>query len=127
MSDETVAATKGAKGKKAAGAAKGAKAAGAKAKPKAAPGADAKAKTEGQIARLMVRAVWMQEWSVANPDGKPEDRKKAWAEARQAAVDRNLKTYRRAVNMLSRQGVTMTYTAPAKKEGAAADDEGGED
>lgn len=116
-------------GKKAAGA-EGAKAAGAGRKKE---GGAAKKKEGGefgdpkaisQIARLLVRAIWSQEWSVANPDGQTEQRKAAWKEAREAAVVKNHKTYRRALNSLSRAGVTMTMSEAASKKAAAEDDDG---
>ena len=84
------------------------------------------AKSEGQIGRMLVRAIWGQEWALANPDGKGEDRKAAWLAARDGALEKNLKTYRRALSSLTRSGVTMTLSAVAKKDGAAQED-GGED
>lgn len=84
------------------------------------------AKSEGQIGRMLVRAIWAQEWILANPDGKAEDRKAAWLAARDGALEKNLKTYRRALNSLTRSGVTMTLGAAAGKAGAAQED-GGED
>lgn len=84
------------------------------------------AKPEGHIGRMLVRAIWGQEWALANPDGKGEERKAAWLAARDGALEKNLKTYRRAINSLSRSGVTMTLSAVARKDGADADD-GGED
>ena len=139
MTDETEAAAAagkaaGAKGKNkgagAGGKAKGDGKGGGKGKAAEAGGGDAakaKAKTEGQIARLLVRAVWLQEWSAANPEGKAEDRKEAWKAARDGAIEKHMKPYRRALNMLSRSGVTMTYQAPTAKGGSEGDDEGGED
>lgn len=127
MSDqtETAEATAGAKGKKKAGG--GAKAAG-KAKPAAGAGAGAagqeKSKVEGQVARLLVRAIWLQEWSHANPEGKPEERREAWKTARGGAIEQHLKSYRRALNMLGRSGVTITYEPPVKKSGETGDDDG---
>ena len=84
------------------------------------------AKSEGQIGRMLVRAIWAQEWILANPDGNAEDRKAAWLAARDGALEKNLKTYRRALNSLTRSGVTMTLGAAAGKDGAAQED-GGED
>ena len=67
-------------------------------------------KAEGQIGRMLVRAIWAQEWSLANPDGQGDQRKAAWKEVREAAMEKNLKTYRRALNSLSRSGVTMVLS-----------------
>ena len=79
-------------------------------------------KAEGQIGRMLVRAIWGQEWSLANPDGKGEQRKAAWKAAREGALEKNLKTYRRAINSLSRSGVTMTLSEAAAKANADEDD-----
>ncbi len=125
MSDETetAEATAGAKGKKKAGG--GAKAkAGGKANPAGATAGQEKSKVEGQVARLLVRAIWLQEWAAANPEGKPEDRREAWKAARSGAVEQHLKAYRRALNMLGRSGVTITYQPPEKKAGEGSDDDG---
>ena len=84
------------------------------------------AKSEGQIGRMLVRAIWGQEWALANPDGTGEDRKAAWLAARDGALEKNLKTYRRALSSLTRSGVTMTLGAVPRKDGAAQED-GGED
>ena len=84
------------------------------------------AKSEGQIGRMLVRAIWGQEWLLANPEAKGEERKAAWLAARDGALEKNLKTYRRALNSLTRSGVTMTLSAVAKKDGADKED-GGED
>ncbi len=86
-----------------------------------AKGGDGKGKVEGQIGRMLVRAIWAQEWSLANPEGKGEDRKAAWKDAREAAMEKNLKTYRRAINTLTRGGVTMTLSEVAAKAGEDAD------
>ena len=120
---EVGAAAKGKGDKKAAGAGM-AKAGGAgKGKNKAA--GDGNAKVEGQIGRMLVRAIWAQEWSQANPDGQAEQRKAAWKETREAAMERNLKPYRRAINALSRSGVAMTLSETAAK--ANDEDDGSED
>ncbi len=72
-----------------------------------------KSGADGQIGRMLVRAIWAQEWSAANPGGKGEARKAAWKDARSAAMEKNLKAYRRAIASLARSGVTMTLTAGA--------------
>lgn len=112
-------------GKAAGGKAGGAKA-GAAARAKKAGGATSNAKVEGQIGRMLVRAIWAQEWSLANPDGKGEQRKAAWKDAREAAMEKSLKPYRRALGSLARSGVTMTISEAAAKE-ADSEDDGGED
>ena len=71
---------------------------------------------DGQFGRMLVRAIWVQEWSLANPDGKGEARKAAWKDARSAAMEKNLKSYRRAIASLTRSGVTMTLSAEAATE-----------
>ena len=79
---------------------------------------------EGQISRMLVRAIWAQEWSTANPDAKGEERKAAWKDARTAALEKNLRTYRRALGSLTRSGVAMTMTLdPAKTPGEDDDAE----
>ena len=77
---------------------------------------------DGQIGRMLVRAIWVQEWSLANPDGKGEARKAAWKDARAAVMEKNLKTYRRAVGSLTRSGVTMTLSAEAAAKPDEDDD-----
>lgn len=125
MSDqtETAEAAAGVKSKKKAG---GAAKAGGKAKSAtaAAVAGQEKAKVEGQVARLLVRAIWLQEWNRSNPEGKPEERREAWKVARTGAMEQNLKAYRRALSVLGRTGVTITYQAPPKKTSEAADDDG---
>ena len=106
----------------------GAKAKGGKGKGKGGAKADkdaGEASVEGQVSRMLVRAIWTQEWYLANPDGKPEDRKAAWKDGRTAALEKNQKLYRRALGALKRSGVVMSVTAAAA---AASDaDEAGED
>lgn len=87
-------------------------------------GAEGDASGDGQIARMLVRAIWAQEYSAANPDSKPEDRKAAWKETRAAQVEKNLKTYRRAIAALKRAGIVMTMSEAAA---AATDEDPGED
>lgn len=89
-------------------------------KGKATKGDDAT--VEGQIGRMLVRAIWAQEWIAAHPDAKPEDRKAAWKEGRNDALEKNLKSYRRALSTLTRSGVIMSIAPDAATE---ADD--GED
>ena len=69
--------------------------------------------SNGQIGRMLVRAIWTQEWTLANPEGKGDARKAAWKEARSTVMEKNLKSYRRAIASLGRSGVTMTLSAEA--------------
>ena len=84
------------------------------------------ATAEGQIGRMLVRVIWTQEWSAANPEGKPDERKAAWKDARNDALDKNLKAYRRALAALARSGVVMTM-APDAVKADGSDDDTGED
>ena len=96
----------------------GAKAKGKKAAKKAeaaTPGVD------GQIGRMLVRAIWAQEWMTANPEAKPEERKAAWKEGRAAAMEKNLKAYRRALNAMTRSGLVMSIS-PDLTEASEDDD-----
>ena len=89
-------------------------------------GNDGEVSVEGQVARMLVRAIWAQDWTSANPEGKPEDRKTAWKAARTDVLETNLKSYRRAVASLSRLGVVMSITpaaADADTEGEDAGDD----
>jgi hypothetical protein len=70
---------------------------------------------ELQIARMLVRALWQQEWTAANPDKTPAERGAAWKEIRQARNEAELKGLRRALMTLKRAGVTMTVTERAAK------------
>lgn len=85
--------------------------------------ADGKTNVDAQIGRMLVRAVWSQEWSAANPDATGEARKAAWKDARSGAMEKNLKTYRRAIALLKRTGVTITLSdeAAANAEGDDSD------
>ncbi|MGV8988572.1 MAG: hypothetical protein ACOH2H_20095 [Cypionkella sp.] len=65
---------------------------------------------ESQVARLIIRALWQQEWAAANPGGKPAERTAAWKLARQARFEAELKKIRRALMSLKRDGVAMTIT-----------------
>jgi len=79
---------------------------------------DAKANPDRQIARLMVRALWQQEWSAANPEASPKDRAAAWKEVRAAETQARIKGYRKAIVALRKAGVEISLSA------AVADDEG---
>ena len=78
---------------------------------------------EVQIARMIVRAQWQYEWSTANPEGGQSERKAAWKEVRQARMEANMKSARRVVTSLQRQGVTMILTASAAAQAETAGDE----
>lgn len=122
MNEMTEAGAKAKGGAKAkAGGGKGGKAAGAN---KVGSGGG-EISAENQVARLLVRAIWAQEWSAANPDAKPEDRRAAWVDARSAAIERNIKVYRRALASLKRSGVMISITPVAV--GSAVQEDAGED
>lgn len=93
----------------------GAKAKGKKAAKKT--NSEGKSNIDAQIGRMLVRAVWSQEWSAANPDATGEARKAAWKDARSGAMEKNLKTYRRAIALLKRTGVTITLSDEAAAGG----------
>lgn len=76
---------------------------------------------ELQIARMLIRALWQQEWNAANPDKTAAERTAAWKEARQARNEADLRGMRRALMTIKRAGVAMTIT-----ERAAKAEEGGE-
>lgn len=95
---------------------------GGKAKRAKKSGAEGSVNVEGQIGRMLVRAIWAQEWAAANPEAKNEERKAAWKAGRAAALEANLKPYRSAINALARAGVTMTLSA----ETASADEDDAE-
>lgn len=78
-----------------------------------------------QLARLLLRAVWMQQWIAVNPDASHDQRMAAWQEAREQVFESNLPTYRKALTVLRRIGVTMAL--PARPASAGADEEDGED
>ncbi len=84
--------------------------------------------SEVLIARMIVRAQWHQEWSAANPEGEQADRKAAWKEVRQVRMEENMKSARRILGSLHRQGVTMTLseTAAAKQDAAGDEDDDSE-
>ena len=95
-------------------------------KGKAAKAEGGEASVEGQVGRMLVRAIWAQDWMATNPEGKAEDRKAAWKDARAGAIEKNLKAYRRAVASLKRSGVVMSIT-PAAAAAAGNDEDPGDD
>jgi hypothetical protein len=77
---------------------------------------------ETQIARLIIRALWQQEWNAANPGSTPAARTEAWKAVRGERMEADLKKVRMALMSLRRDGVAMTIapkTADAAAEGAA--------
>lgn len=77
---------------------------------------------ETHIARMMVRALWQQEWSAANPDKTSAEKGTAWKEVRTARLESELKKIRRALMSVKRSGVTMVVSEKAAKA-AESDDE----
>ena len=77
------------------------------------------------IARMLVRALWQQEWSAANPDAKPTDRKTAWKDTRQTRLEQDLKSVRKALTTMQRQGVTMTLVPRAREVTGEGDEDDG--
>ena len=92
-----------------------------KAKGKGKAAGDAPKNAEVLIARMLVRALWQQDWAAANPDGKAPDLKTAWKEARQARMEQQLKSARKALATLQRMGVTMTLSPKAATGDDGAD------
>jgi hypothetical protein len=68
------------------------------------------------LARMLVHGMWLQEWTAANPDADQAARKAAWKEARAARIEAGMKSARKLLNGMERQGVTF-----ALSEKAAAD------
>ena len=97
---------------------------GARPKGKGGPKAAGAQNGEMQIARMVVRAQWQQEWTGANPEANLEDRKAAWKEARQGYMVENLKSARKLLLNLKRQGVSMSVSeGPAGAEAEVEDSE----
>lgn len=71
---------------------------------------------ESQIARLIIRALWQQDWNAANPGKTPAERTAAWKAARQERMEANLKQMRRALISLKREGVSLAITPKAVAE-----------
>ena len=84
---------------------------------------DSAKNAETLIARMLVRALWQQDWAAANPEAKAADRKTAWKDARQGRMEQSLKSVRKALATMQRSGVTMTLSP---KEAAGDDDDGAE-
>ena len=58
-----------------------------------------------------------------NPDGANPERKAAWQEARQARMELHLKSVRKVLTSLQRQGVTMTLSETAAADADVEDDD----
>jgi hypothetical protein len=121
MTEEGETPKRKAAGKKAAGA-RAAKAEGAGGAARAKKDDAGEASVMGQIARLLVKAIWVQEYSAANPESTTEQRQAAWKAARETAIPKNLKTYRKALNQLTRAGVVMSVSEVKKTKKAEASD-----
>jgi hypothetical protein len=78
-----------------------------------------------QVSRLMVRAIWQQQWTDANPGKTAAERGAAWKEERQALIDTDAQKMRRVLATLKRFGVTVTYTPKEDKVAEGADDADG--
>ena len=74
---------------------------------------DGNAKVDGQIVRMLVRAIWMQEWMLANPEGTAGCAQGRLEGRREATMEKNLKPYRRAVRALAFSGVTINLSDEA--------------
>lgn len=77
---------------------------------------------ETHIARMMVRALWQQEWTAENPDKTPAEKGAAWKEVRTARLESELKKIRRALMAVKKSGVTMVVSEKAAKT-AESDEE----
>lgn len=74
-----------------------------------------------KAARIMARAIWLVDWSAANPDATSEDRKAAWkasAEGRNAKV----KQARKALKIMGKRGVTFIVAGDASSDPTEDDD-----
>lgn len=60
---------------------------------------------ETEIARILIRALWEQEWSAAHPEGTVKERKAAWKAVRKEETSAKGKTFRRALQSLKAAGV----------------------
>ena len=78
--------------------------------PKGKGSGDPAKNSEVLIARMLVRALWQQEWLAVNPEAKAADRKAAWKDVRQARMERDLKPVRKALATMQRLGVTMALS-----------------
>ncbi|NBZ87369.1 hypothetical protein [Stagnihabitans tardus] len=71
---------------------------------------------ETQIAKLLVRALWIEDWKTNNPKGTSAERVAAWKEARAEQFATHSKTFRKALLALKKSGVEMTLTPKADPE-----------
>lgn len=84
---------------------------------------ETKATPEMQIAKLMVRALWVEDWKTKNPKGTGAERMAAWKEARAEQFAAHTKTFRKAIMALKKSGVEMTLTPKAAKADPEAEAE----
>lgn len=84
---------------------------------------ETKAGPEAQIAKLLVRALWTEDWKANNPKGTGAERMAAWKEARTEQFAAHTKTFRRALLALKKSGVEMTLTPKAAKADPEAEAE----
>ncbi len=77
---------------------------------------------ETQIARMLVRAIWTQEWNEAHPEAKGKERAQAWKEARAAENNARGKIYRKALAAMRKAGVEITLPADLGVEDEAAEE-----
>ncbi|MCX7288629.1 MAG: hypothetical protein NTW20_14025, partial [Rhodobacterales bacterium] len=56
------------------------------------------------------RALWLSDWSAANPDATPEERKAAWKAASEERVERVIHA-RRVLRVMAKRGLTFTLAA----------------
>jgi hypothetical protein len=82
------------------------------------------AKVQAQVARMLIRTLWMQQWQASHPEANPEERHAAWEAVRSDHVAQNMKSFRRALASVARAGVIITLAATA---GTAGQDDDGED
>jgi hypothetical protein len=68
-----------------------------------------------KAARIMARALWLADWTAANPDATPEERKAAWKAASDGRVDRVVHA-RRVLRIMAKRGVTFTVAPDSNEE-----------
>lgn len=71
---------------------------------------------EVQISRMLVRAIWKQEWVAANPAATAAQRKRAWELASATQFEKSTNTYRRALSAMKRLGVVISMSPTAEAE-----------
>jgi hypothetical protein len=68
-----------------------------------------------KAARTLARALWLADWSVANPDARPDERKAAWKAASEGRVDRVAQA-RRVLRIMAKRGVTFSVAQDFSEE-----------